>query len=111
MRTKRNIKRFWVDEASGILVREWNDEEYKNINPHTRIFEKYWSYYCPICGFIPLPNDNREHVEREAKTHQLIAGSEHTCIVEFRKHELGCMENREEFLEDSELWVSIQEKY
>ena len=107
----RNISRYWVDKDSGILVRKWDREEYKSINPHEHIFEKYWSYYCPICSFVPTPHYNKSEADHGAKVHEINVGRKHKCVVEYRNHELVCMEFRDEFLEDIGLWVNKQEMY
>ena len=107
----RNINRFWVDEDSRIIVRNWTNEEYKTTNPHTHIFERYWSYRCPICSFIPIPNYDKDEVKRAANSHMLYCGDNHKCKVEYRDHELVCLECRDEFLEDIGMWVAKQEIY
>lgn len=107
----RNLYRYWIDKDSQIVVRKWTDKEYKNINPHTHIFEKYWSYSCPICSFIPTPHDSKESAEHGANTHWLYTGNKHKCVVEYRLHELVCLECKEEFLESLNVWVAKQEIY
>jgi hypothetical protein len=107
----RNLNRFWVDKDTNIVVRQWTDEEYKIINPHTHIFEKYWSYYCPICGFIPMPCCDKSKVERDANHHRLCFGNKHKCIVEYRDHELACLEYKDEFMDEFGVWVFKQTTY
>lgn len=104
-----NITRYWIDKDSGLYVRKWNEKEEQTIDPHTHIFEKYWSYRCPICSFIPTPCGDKEIVKDEAKQHELRAGNKHKCIVEYRDHELVCLEFRDEFLEDLGVWIKKQE--
>ena len=111
MNKVQNIFRFWVDEGSGIIVRDWTDEEYKTLDPHTHIFETYWTYYCPRCGFLPTPYSNEKEVKYSAKLHEMRTPGDHRCIVEYRKFELACLETREEFREDLGVWVCVQEKY
>lgn len=111
MNKTRNIQRYWVDNDSRIVVRKWTAEEYENINPRTHIFETFWSYYCPICFFIPTPHSNKSEAEHGATMHERYAGSKHRCIVEQRDHELVCLECREEFIKELNVWVSKQEVY
>ena len=111
MNKVQNVYRYWVDRDSNVVVRKWEDEEYKTINPHTHIFEKYWSYYCPICNFIPQLCHTKQEAEHGANNHQRYGGDLHKCVVEYRDHELVCWENREEFLEDIGVWVCKQELY
>lgn len=84
MNKVKNLYRYWVDKDSKTIVRQWTDDEYKNIDPHTHIFEKYWSHYR-ICGFIHIPVP--------------------------RYHELVCFEFREEFNEELGLWIHTYEKF
>ena len=107
----KDLSRYWVDKDSGVVVRKWTDEEYKTNNPHKHIFEQYWSYYCPICSFIPTPHYDKAEAEHGAKTHERYAGSKHKCVVEYRNHELICWEHRCEFVEDLGVWVYKQEYY
>jgi hypothetical protein len=107
----KDLKRYWVDGDSGIFVREWTDEEYKTNNPQKHIFEKYWSYRCPICSFIPTPHFDKAETEHGAKTHERHAGSKHKCVVENRNHELICLEHRYEFMKDLGVWIHKQEYY
>jgi hypothetical protein len=109
MNKVKNLSRYWIDEGSGIIVRTWTNEEYKNINPHTHIFEKYWSYCCPICNFIPIPHSNKEEAEHHANSHRRYTG--HKCVVDCRNYELATMEYREEYLEELDVWVAKQEVY
>lgn len=111
MNKVQNVYRYWVDKDSNIIVRKWDEKEYKTIKPNTHIFEKYWSHRCPICSFIPTPCCNKAEAEHDAKTHERYAGSKHRCIVEYRDHELVCMEFRDEFFEDLGVWVNKQELY
>lgn len=109
MNKTKDLIRYWVDKDSGIVVRKWTDEEYKTNNPHKHIFEKFWSYYCPICKFVPSPCYDKSEVERGSKTHERY--THHKCVVEHRDHELICWENRFEFVEDLGAWVHKQEAY
>lgn len=111
MNKVQNINRYWVDKDSNIIVRKWDEKEYETINPRTHIFEKYWSYRCPICTFIPTPHYDKAEAEHGAKAHERCAGSKHKCVVEYRDHELICMEFRDEFLEDLGVWVAKQEVF
>lgn len=54
MNEVKNSIRYWLDKDSQTIVRQWTDEEYKLVDPHTHIFEKYWDYYR-IFGFIRIP--------------------------------------------------------
>jgi hypothetical protein len=107
----QNINRYWVDKDSNVIVRKWDEKEYETINPRTHIFEKYWSYYCPICSFIPTPHYDRAEAEHGAKVHEVHTINKHKCVVEYRDHELICMEFRDEFLEDLGIWVAKQEVF
>lgn len=101
----QNLCRYWVDKDSKIVVRKWTDEEYKNTNPNTHIFEKYWSYRCPICSFIPTPHISEQEAKHGANTHLLYApSSRHKCVIEYRFHELVCYEYKEEFIEGIGVW-------
>jgi hypothetical protein len=113
MNKVQNVSRLWLDKDSNTIVREWTDEEYQTLDPHTHIFEKYWTYYCPYCGFLPIPHGNKAEAEHGAKVHELHApiSRHHKCVVEYRKFELCCFETREEFLEDLGVWVHTQELY
>jgi hypothetical protein len=107
----KNVNRYWADKDSRIIMRKWTDEEYKILDPHTHIFEKYWSYSCPICNFIPMPSYNKDEVQRAAEMHMSRCGNSHKCVVKYRNHELICLEFRDEFLEDLNVWVNKQECY
>lgn len=111
MNKVRNLHRYWIDKDSKIVVRKWVNEEYKTIDPHTHIFEKYWSYYCPICNFIPTPCLDKEEVECSANYHRQYSRSDHKCVVEYREHELICLEVKDEFLEDLNVWVMKTEEF
>ena len=111
MNKVQNICRYWVDKDSRIIVRKWDEKEYETISPHIHIFEKYWSYCCPICSFIPTPCYDKTEAERGAKAHERHNGNKHKCVVEYRDHELICLEFRDEFLEDLGIWVNKQEVY
>lgn len=111
MNEVKNLSRYWVDKDSLIVVRKWADEEYEIINPHKHIFEKYWSYRCPICSFIPTPHYDKAEAEHGAKVHERYAGGKHKCVVEYRDHELICLEHKVEFVEDLGVWVCKQEYY
>ena len=109
MNKVKNIVRYWIDKDSCIVVRKWTDEENKTTNPHNHTFEKYWSYRCPICHFIPTPHAQKAEAEHGAKVHERYTG--HKCVVEYRNHELKCMECRDEYIEDLNVWVAKQEIY
>ena len=104
-----NLNRYWLDKDSQIVVRKWDAKEYETTNSHTHIFEKYWSYRCPICSFIPIPYHDKAEAERGAKTHERY--TRHKCVVEYRNHELVCLECRDEFLQDLNVWVHKEEIY
>ena len=105
------MERYWIDKDSKVVVRAWSGKEYKTINPHTHIFEKHWSYYCPICNFIPHLCANKDEAEHDVNVHECCAGGEHRCVIEYRHHELICLEFKEEFIEDLGVWVQKQEYY
>ena len=116
MNKVENLNRWWVDKDSGILVRPWTDEEYKIVNPHTHIFEKYWSYYCPVCGFIPVPTPEKAEAKRQQREHMnrfdfRVNRMRHKGFVKCRDHELVCLEHRDEFIEHYSAWVHVQEMY
>ena len=113
MNEVRNLSRYWIDKDSGILVRPWTDEEYKSTDPHRHIFEKYWSYYCPICGFLPIPVMTKEEAKRQQAEHvnRFCSKRRHKGVVEYRNHELICMEHKDEFIESFGVWVHRQEMY
>ena len=46
----QNIKRYWVSTHSGIVIREWNNEEYQKLDPTTRIYECVIQQQCEHCG-------------------------------------------------------------
>ena len=112
----RNLNRYWVDNDSAIIMRKWMDEEYQSTNPYTHIFEKYWSFRCPNCSFIPIPVLSKEEAERTQVRHinKFICRENrkrHKGIVEYRYHELICWECKEEFLEDLGVWVYKETYY
>lgn len=112
----RNVSRYWVDNDSGIVMRKWTDEEYKSISPYKHIFEKYWSFRCPICGFIPIPVLEKEEAERTQIRHinNFVCSKNrkgHKGFVEYRDHELICFEYKEEFLEDPGIWCYKETYY
>lgn len=107
----RNINRYWLDNDSDIVVRQWTDEEYKTINPHTYIFEKHWSYYCPRCGFIPAICHDKDEAIHRSNDHRYRCGNKHKCVVEYRDHKLVCLEFNEEYMEQFDVWVAKQIKY
>ena len=116
MNEVRDVSRYWIDKDSGIVMRTWTDEEYKSISPHTHIFEKYWSFCCPSCGFIPIPVLDKEEAERTQSRHiNLFCCKEnkkkHKGFVEYRDHELVCWEHKYEFMEELGVWVYKQEYY
>lgn len=111
MNKVQNLQRYWIDKDSKIVVRKWEDEEYKSINPHTHIFEKYWSYRCPICSFIPAPHISKTEAEHGANTHKIYTNDRHKCVIEHRYHELTCYECKEEFIGDLGVWVHKIEFY
>ena len=105
----QNVSRYWVYKDSGIIYRQWTDEEYKTIDPHKHIFEKLWCYYCPICNFIPVPCFDKKEATHHSNTHRHYTG--HKCVIEYRDFELVCFESRDEFLENLGVWVHKQELY
>jgi len=112
----RNVNRYWVDNDSGIIMRKWTDEEYQSINPYTHIFEKYWSFRCPICGLIPIPVLDKKEAERTQIKHMNhfcfgLNRKRHKGFIEYRNHELICWESKEEFLEDFGVWVYKETYY
>lgn len=112
----KNLLRFWVDKDSGIVMRKWTDEEYKTNNPRMHIFEKYWSYRCPACSFIPIPVLEKEEVERTQIRHInhfccRENRKRHKGFVEYRDHELVCWEHKDEFIEELGVWCYKQEYY
>ena len=109
MNEVRNINRYWVDKESNIIVRKWNDEEYKTIEPHKHIFEKAWVYYCPICNFVPTLCYDKNEAKHRSNTHKRYTG--HECLIEYRDCEFICLEFKDEFLEDIGVWVNKQELY
>lgn len=116
MNEVKKLSRYWIDKDSGIIMRKWIDEEYESINPHTHIFEKYWSYCCPNCSFIPIPHLEKEMAEREQIRHVNhfccgINRKRHKGFVEYRDHELICFEGKEEFLEDLGVWIYKETYY
>ena len=113
MNKVENLNRWWVDKDSGILVRPWTDEEYKSTDPHTHIFEKYWSYYCPVCGFLPTPVLTKEEAKKQRASHaNWFCNRKHKGYIKYRDHELVCLEHRDEFIEHhGGVWVHVQEMY
>ena len=112
----KNLHRYWLDKDSHLFMRQWTDEEYQTLDPHTHIFEKYWSYRCPMCNFIPIPVLTKEEAERTQTRHinQFSMSQNrkrHKGFVEYRDHELVCYETKDEFLKDIGIWVAKQEIY
>lgn len=99
----RNLRRYWVDNDSGIIVRKWTDEEYKTINPYIHIFEKYWSFCCPNCNFIPISVLEKEEAKITQSRHinHFVCKENikrHKGFVEYRDHELVCLNAKRNFL-------------
>ena len=111
MNQVKNINRYWVDKESSIVYRQWTSEEYVKFSPRQHIFEKRWSYYCPICNFIPRVCFDEAEAKHGANNHKNYCGSNHKCVVKYRDHELVCLEFREEYLEDPGVWIAKQELY
>ena len=111
MNETRNIQRYWIDNDSQVIVRPWTDEEYQNINAHTHIFEKYWSRYCLCCPVIPTPYISKAEAEHDARMHELYGRGRHKCVVQYRDHELICLEHRDEFIGDLGKWVYMEKYY
>lgn len=112
----KDLSRYWIDKDSGVVVRRWTDEEHNSINPHTHILEKYWSFRCPDCTWIPTPTLEKREAEREQIRHiNRFCCDEnrerHRGFVEYRDHELVCWEGKEEFFEDLGAWVYKEEYY
>ena len=107
----KNINRYWLDNDSRIVARQWTDEEYETIDPRTHISEKYWSYRCPRCEFLPMLCYDEVEAKHQSNNHENYCGRRHKCIVEYRDFELSCWEFREELLEDLGVWVAKQEMY
>ena len=84
-----NNRRYWIDKDSDLWMREWSKDEYATLDLSEHIFEKYWSFRCPICQFTPVPT-SQSRAERRAKIHEQKTG--HKCIVEYRDHELVCLD-------------------
>lgn len=116
MNEVKDVSRYWVDKDSMIIMRKWTDEEYRFVNPSTHIFEKYWSYHCPICSFIPIPVLDKEEAEKAQISHiNYFCCNEnikrHKGFVEYRDHELICLEQKNEFMEDLGVCACKQEYY
>lgn len=111
MEKVKNLSRYWVDKASNIIVRKWTSEEYMRLSPRQHIFEKYWSYYCPICNFIPNLCFDEIDAKHGANNHKHYCGHRHKCVVKYRNHELVCLEFKEEYLEEFDVWVAKQKLY
>ena len=109
MNTVQNINRIWIEKDSGVVVRNWTDEEYKTLDPRNHIFEKYWCYYCPICGFLPTLCGSKAEAKHAYHVHKSYTG--HRCEIKYRDFELVCLEEKDEFLEDLGVWVHKQELY
>lgn len=113
MNKVKNLSRYWIDKDSGVLIRPWTDEEYQSIDPRTHIFEKYWSYYCPVCGFLPTPVKTKQEAKEQQVAHanRFSSRRRHKGVVEYRNHELVCVEYKDEFVESLGVWVHKQEMY
>ena len=107
----RNVNRYWLDNDSNIVVRQWDEEEYKTINPNTPIFEKHWSYYCPRCRFIHVICYNKAEAEHSGNNHRYHCGNKHKCVVEYRDHKLICLEFKEVYNKEFDVWVATQTRY
>ena len=107
----KKLIRYWVDKDSKTIIRKWTDEEYKNHDPHEHIFEKYWCYHCPTCGFISMPYCRRSIAGLSAGTHEMHTDKEHKCIVKQKNYELICFEYKYGFMEDLNAWTSKKEYY
>jgi hypothetical protein len=113
MNEVKNLIRYWADKDSGFIMREWTDEEYKSVDPCVHIFEKYWSYRCPVCGFIPLPTLDKEETRRSQIRHVNCFSCDknrkaHKGFVEYRDHELACFETKDELDETLGVWICKQ---
>ena len=111
MNQVKNLNRYWVDKESNIIARKWTPEEYMRLSPRQHIFEKYWSYYCPRCRFLPVLCHDEAEARHHSNKHEYYCGSRHKCIVEYRDFELNCWEFREEYNEEFDIWVAKQEVY
>lgn len=111
MNKVKNLYRYWVDKDSKIIVRQFTDEEYKSMDPHVHIVEKYWTYDCPICLFVPTPYRSKQEAIYGANFHCCMNGYRHMCRISYRYFELACFECREEFVESLGMWVYKQEYY
>jgi hypothetical protein len=112
----KDVSRYWVDKDTGGIMRTWTNEEYDLIDPHMHIFEKYWSFRCPICDFIPIPVVTKEEAIKAQTRHInrfccVENRKIHKGFVEYRDHELICLECKFEFMEDLGMWVAKQEYY
>ena len=105
----RNLSRYWVDKGSCIVVRQWTDEECASIDPNEHIFEKYWYYYCPKCNFMPIPHYNKEEAKHGSNNHKHYTG--HRCLTRQKDFELVCLEFKEEYSKEFDVWVAKQEMY
>ena len=46
----KNIRRYWIRNDDGLVVREWSEEEYENVVPETHIHECVILSQCEHCG-------------------------------------------------------------
>ena len=107
----RNVTRLWVDKDSTVVVRHWTTEEHASVNPDDRIYEKHWSWYCPQCRTVPAICGNRDDAKHYAYRHEFLHGHRHRCKVKYRDHELICLEFKEEYSPEFDVWVAKQTLY
>jgi hypothetical protein len=103
----RNLSRYWIDIGSQTFIRQWTDEEYASVDPHTHIFEKYWYYYCPRCRrIVPLPCCSKEEAKHGGNNHKHYTG--HICLTRRKNFELVCLEFKEEYSKEFDVWIPTQ---
>lgn len=110
MKQVRNIRRFWVDNKTDIIIREWTNQEYEEHNSTERIFEKYWRAYCQRCKFTSIPSINKEEAKHDCKVHKHYYKG-HPVVAKYIDCELFCLEIGEKLDERSGMWTSYMNRY
>lgn len=108
MREERNICRYWQYKINRTIFRQWTDEEYNTINPHTHRFEKRWFVYYPNwTGRLPLPYNTKEEAENKAHLYEEQHNhlSHHKAHIVYEDCEFVCEEYKEVFVPEMNIWI------
>ena len=107
----RDVRRYWVIKENNEIYRKWIPDEYRDHDPHTPIYEKFWSYCCPRCGFIPRICRDKQDSKQSVARHKRYWGDYHKCIIEYKDWELVCYEEHDRYIADRNLWIREYQFY